>query len=90
MPTPSPANQLSRLMSGYWYTQAIFVAAQLKLADLLMDGPMTAEELANVTKTQAQPLFRLLRALASVGIFAEDAQHRFGMTPMAEWTFDAS
>ena len=71
-------------MSGYWYTQAIHVAAKLKLADLLMDGPRTAEELAGVTKTQTQPLYRLLRALASVGIFAEDGLHRFRLMPMAE------
>ena len=84
MPAPSPADQLSRLMSGYWYTQAIYDAAQLKLADLLMDGPMTAAELAADTSTKAQPLYRLLRALASVGIFAEDGLHRFRLTPMAE------
>src|SRR5262245_21789209 len=71
-------------MSGYWYTQAIYVAAKLKLADLLSAGPKTAEELAPATATQARPLYRLLRALASAGIFAEDGQHRFGLTPMAE------
>jgi hypothetical protein len=70
-------------MSGYWYTQAIHVAARLKLADLLRDEAKTAEELAPLTGTQARPLYRLLRALASAGIFAEDDRHRFRLTPLA-------
>jgi len=84
MPDPSPQDQLSHLMSGYWYTQAIHVAAKLRLADLLKDGPKTPEELAQATSTQTRPLYRLLRALASVSIFAEDEQRRFRLTPMAE------
>jgi hypothetical protein len=71
-------------MSGYWFTQAIHVAARLKLADLLRDDAKTAEELALPTGTQARPLYRLLRALASAGIFAEDDAHRFRLTPLAE------
>lgn len=71
-------------MSGYWYTQSIYVAARLKLADLLQDGPKSADELARATGSNERALYRLLRALASVGIFAEDGQHRFSLTPMAE------
>ena len=44
--TESPHDQLAHLMSGYWYTQTIYVAAKLRLADLLKDEPKTAEELA--------------------------------------------
>jgi hypothetical protein len=72
------------LATGSWNTQALYVAARLKIADLLADGPKTAAELARVTGSHASSLFRLLRALASVGVFAEDAQGRFGLTPMAE------
>lgn len=80
----SPPEVLSRLISGYWTTQMVYVAAKLKLADLLTAGPRTAEDLATETKTHAPSLYRLLRALASLGIFAEDAQHRFALTPMAD------
>jgi hypothetical protein len=80
----SPHDQLARLASGYWHTQAIYVAAKLGIADLLTDGPRSADELASATQTQPQALYRLLRALASVGIFAEDVEHRFALTPMAE------
>ena len=84
MAEASPQDRLNHLMSGYWHTQAIYVAARLGLADLLRDGPRSAEELAGPTGTNARSLYRLLRALSSLGVFAEDDQHRFALTPMAE------
>jgi len=80
----SPATQLMQMIFGFVTTQAISVAARLSLADLLKDGAKNAEELAQVTGTQARPLYRILRSLASVGIFAEDDAGRFRLTPLAE------
>src|SRR5262249_54373138 len=54
------------------------------LADLLAAGPRTPDDLAKATGTQPDPLYRLLRALASNGVFAEDDQGRFALTPLAE------
>jgi hypothetical protein len=84
MQTLSPPEILNRLITGYWTTQMVYVAAKLKLADLLTAGPRTAEDLAQETNTHAPSLYRLLRALASLGIFAEDSEHRFALTPLAE------
>src|ERR1700730_4711041 len=89
MSDPNLKDQLARLVSGYWYTQTIYVAAKLGIADLLKDGPKSAEELAPITKTTPRALYRLLRALASIGIFAED-QGRFMLTPLAECLLDPS
>jgi len=72
------------MLTTYWVSQALYVAAKLKLADRLKDGPRTADELASATGTHAASLYRLLRALASVGVFAEDDGHRFALTPLAE------
>ena len=83
MSQPTVSN-LGQLLSGYWVSQAIYAAAKLGLADLVRDNPQTAEQLATATQTQAGPLYRLLRALASVGVFREDEQHRFALTPLAE------
>ena len=80
----TPQEQVVYLASGYWHTQAIYVATKLGIADALNSGPRSAEELASTTLTNPRALYRLLRALASLGIFAEDEQHRFGLTPMAE------
>jgi hypothetical protein len=81
--TSSP-DQMARMMTGHWVSQAIYVAAKLGIADRLADGPQTAEELARATETHARSLYRVLRALASVGVFAEDAERRFSLTPMAD------
>ena len=81
----STGQQLAKQLTGGWVTQAIYVAAELGIADLLTDGPKSAEELAEQTGAHPDAIYRVLRALASVGIFAEDVDRRFSMTPTAEW-----
>jgi hypothetical protein len=80
---PPPAATLLHMMTGYWISQAIYVAAKLGIADLLTDGPVNAEELAAATQTHAPSLYRVLRALASIGIFSEVTPGRFVLTPLA-------
>jgi hypothetical protein len=72
------------MTNGYQVSQAIHVVATLGIADLLKDGPRSADDLAEATGTHALALYRILRALASVGIFAEETDGRFGLTPLAE------
>lgn len=84
MSEPSPQEQLARLAGGYWHTQAIYVAAKLGIADSLKDGPRSADELAALVGAHPRALYRLLRALASLGVFGEDDRGRFALTPMAE------
>jgi O-methyltransferase domain/Dimerisation domain len=71
------------LIVGYWVSRMIFVAAKLGLADLLQDGPKSAADLAKSTRTNAPALFRVMRALASVGVFGERADGKFELTPLA-------
>jgi hypothetical protein len=72
--SPSEAGQaLQTMISSYCITPMISVVAQLGIADVLHDGPKSVDELAQATSTHAPSLYRLLRALASLGIFAEDA-----------------
>ena len=78
----SPATQLLHLLDGFRVAQAIHVAAVLGLADLLEDGPLSSQDLAAATDTKAQPLYRLLRALAALGVFREEPDHRFVLTPL--------
>ena len=79
-----PMQQFNQMLTGYWITQSIYVAAKLGLADLLIDQPRSAEQLAAATGTDAPSLFRLLRGLASIGIFAEKEPRVFALTPLAE------
>jgi O-methyltransferase domain len=71
------------MLAGSWVSQAISVAARLGIADGTQDGPKSFQELARSTNTDARSLYRLLRALASVGVFTEVAPGRFGLTPLA-------
>ena len=75
--------KLLQMMTGYWVTQAIYVAAKLGIADLLEKAPLNCDELANRTKSDSLSLYRILRALASVGVFSEVAPREFALTPLA-------
>jgi hypothetical protein len=75
---------LSQMLGGSWVTQAIYVAAELGIADSLSQGPLTAVEIAGRTGAHSGALYRLLRALASVGVFAQDERDRFSLTPLGE------
>ena len=74
--------QLGQMIVGSWVTQAIAVAAELAIADRLAAGPRCAEDLARDAGVHAPSLHRLLRALASAGIFAQDGDARFTLTPL--------
>ena len=78
-----PPVLLFQMMTGYWGSQAVYVAAKLGIADFLADGPVSCEDLAAATHTHAPSLRRVLRALASVGVFAEAAPGHFALTPLA-------
>jgi SAM-dependent methyltransferase len=75
---------LNRMIVGSWLTQAIYVAAEIGIADLLAAGPRTADELARDTGTHGPSLYRVLRALTSIGLFNEEIDGRFSLTPMGE------
>ena len=81
---PSPSAQLVQMAMGHWVSSIVFLAAELKIADLLASGTKTAEELAGPTGTSAGPLYRFLRGLANLGILTESADRRFGLTPLGE------
>ena len=78
-----PDVTLLQLMTGYWGAQAVYTAAKLGLADLLTNGPVSSDDLAAATQTDQLALYRLLRALASIGVFVEVAPRQFALTPTA-------
>ena len=74
---------LLQMITGYWLTQALYVAAKLGIADRLVEGPCSVDQLATQTGSKATLLRRLLRTLASVGVFTETEPGSFGLTPLA-------
>ena len=79
------ASRLLELIFIQRISQSIYVAASLGIADLLADGPKSAELLANATGVQAAPLKRVMRALVGFGVFAQDGADRFALTPIGEF-----
>ena len=76
--------KLRGLIDGYRATQMLHVVAKLRIADHLQQGPLSVKELAKRTSTHEDSLYRLLRTLAGLGVFAEEEGPRFRLTPMAE------
>src|SRR5262245_57529738 len=80
----SLAPRLLAMINSNWITQALSVAAQLGLPDLLASGPQTSEHLAPVTGVHAPALYRLLRALVALEIVRERDDAHFALQPMGE------
>jgi len=76
MGSPSPQEEMNRLLSGYWLSKAVYVAAKLGIADLVSQQGKSADELARETKTHGPSLYRMLRALAAWASFGKT--HRAG------------
>ena len=80
----APAQRVIQILNGLWASRAVHVAASLGLADALADGAKTTQQLAEAVGAEPRSLYRLLRALASLGIFREDAPGRFTSTEMGD------
>jgi hypothetical protein len=79
---PPPEVLLMQMAFGKAVTQALSVAARFRIADQLASGPKSAAELAAATGLHAGHLYRVMRALAGLGVFAGDADGKFSLTPM--------
>lgn len=81
---PAEREALFRMISGYQLAQLVHVAAVLRIADLLTLGPGSVDDLAAQTGANADRLYRVLRALAAVGVFDELEGRRFALNSMSE------
>jgi len=81
---PPPHVQLIQMATAYWVSRLLYAVAKLRVPDHLADGPATAEAVASKTGSHAPTLYRVMRTLASLGVFTEDGQRRFGLTPLGQ------
>jgi hypothetical protein len=79
----APDHELMRIATGFWASRALYVAAKLKLADAIGDAPASLQALAQQCDANLGSLRRVLRALASLGVFAEDESGRIVHTPLS-------
>lgn len=75
--------RLMQMITGKWLSRPIHAAVELGIPELIAGGPEGVDELAEMTGTMPDLLYRMMRALASVGIFEEVEDRRFGLTSMA-------
>jgi O-methyltransferase domain/Dimerisation domain len=80
----SAATTLLRMIWGTHISRAVYVAAELGIADLLANGPLSSSELARRTGTHAPSLYRVLRLLAALGVLDEDDGEAFSLTIVGE------
>jgi O-methyltransferase len=83
-PVPAAIQMLNMTLGAMMAALAICAAAQLGIADLLKSGPRSSDELAVDSKTHPASLYRLLRALATLGVVAENSLSVFALTPLGE------
>jgi hypothetical protein len=79
-----PYDRAWQLVSGFRYTQMVRAVTELRIPDLIASGPRTADDLAVSSETKVEPLRRVLRCLAAMGVFVETEDGRFGPTPVSE------
>lgn len=79
-----PPQKILDILFGMWRARALHIAARLELADHLADGPKPVAELASITGMDAVAMHRLLRALASIGVFQAEGESAYANTPLSE------
>jgi hypothetical protein len=82
--SPGSREKVQGLINGHIPSMLISVAAKLRIADHLRDGPQSVTTLATRTDTHEDSLYRLLRALTEIGVFAEEPDRRFRLNELAE------
>lgn len=79
-----PESAILQTTLNAWFTESLYTAVKLNIPDLLIDGPKTAAELAEITHSHERALYRVLRLLAGHGVFHEDEVGRFSLTRYSE------
>jgi hypothetical protein len=81
---PDPGAELIRLVNDYATSQALWLAATLRLSDLLAGGPKSVDDLAAATESDASTLYELMHGLANAGVFEEKPGRTFSATRLSE------
>ena len=83
-PDTAALQHVFQLGTGFIVSAALGTAVKLGVADHLAAGPRSTADLAAQIGAHEDTLYRLLRALAMVGVFTETAPRTFALTPAAD------
>ena len=84
------AGRFQSILTGSWKTQVLYVAAELRLADLLAAGPRTSAELAAAVGAHPPSMHRLLRAMSALEMCVERDDGRFELAPLGTFLQEES
>ena len=79
-----PTETMMRLITGYWLSQAVGVAAHLGIADALVAGSRTSDELGAVLGAHGKSVYRLMRLLTSIGVFSQESEDHFSLNELGK------
>src|SRR5215472_16133610 len=79
-----PQSTIMHIISGYWLSQAVRLAARIRIADAIGSTSATLEEIAQRTSTRPDELQRAMRALTCHGFFKQSDDGAFAQTPLSE------
>src|SRR4051794_16937923 len=79
-----PQDFAVRVRTGLWLSRAVWLAAHLRLADVIGVGPASVEQIAEASAAHTESLDRVLRALAAEGMFRRDEEGRYWPTPASD------
>src|SRR5690242_13971607 len=82
--SPPPSAALLQLLFGKHITYSLSAVARLGVADHMSEAPVSVDELARKTGAHSPSLYRVMRALAGLGVFEELPQKRFSLTPIGQ------
>ena len=88
-PAPNPTQVMMQLITGYWMSQAVGVAAHLGIADAVASGSRTSNELGKAVGADPSSVYRLMRLLASIGVFEQQSDDCFALNPLGETLLSA-
>jgi hypothetical protein len=80
----SPGARIARMSGGLPVSRMLHLVVDRGIADLLVHGPRSSERLAEATGLHDLSLYRVLRALATLGVFTELPGRRFELTEVGE------
>jgi len=80
----SSSSGLLEIIYGY-KKKALFVAAKLKLADILSNDPTNADELVKATSVNSRSSYHLIRLLVRMGIFSAEKNDKFQLNPLGKF-----
>jgi hypothetical protein len=72
------------MINGYWISQTVRAAADLRLADHMAGGARTADEIAELESSNPRATYRLMRACAALGLLRDEGEGRFSSTATGE------